>query len=136
MLRSIMAVLSAVLIALTMHYENVFTFGPNAAEYYLESASSSCGIENSDTILREPLSVLFVKGGRVKGVTEEFVKEFLKSKNARDLFEEHVDGIASKYYYSSKISGYKVVNGKKINIHTVETEGGFSIGVPAVFGSY
>lgn len=65
-----------------------------------------------------------------------YVKSFLKDKGCKLMFTENIDGIVIKYYYTPKISVYRSINGKKVNIQTAENKGNFTIGSPMIYGGY
>ena len=138
MLKIIGAYLAAILIALAAYCEQNLLFNEKdgEVEYYLQSAGSGCKIATAEETLCDIKTFFSIKGVCVKGVDGEFVDEFLKRFNAEFVLSESVENADSKYYYSDKIWGYKLVNGKKVNIHTVKNGTGYSIAAPIIFGAY
>lgn len=67
---------------------------------------------------------------------KNYVDNFLKDRDCKILFTETVDGIVLKYYYTPKISGYRSINGKKVNVQTAEKDGKFTLGTPLIYGGY
>lgn len=66
----------------------------------------------------------------------DYVEKFLKENGCELMFSETVDGIVVEYYYTPKISVYRSINGRKVNIQTVKNEGNFTIGSPMIYGGY
>lgn len=138
MLKIIGAYLAAVSIAIAAYCEKNFIFSDRdgSVEYYLYSASSACKIASKDDISCNLSDFFSVKGICVKGVDKEFVNGFIKRFNAVPVSSQNVEGAFSQYYYTDKIWGYKLVNGKKVNIHVVECDYGFIVATPIIFGAY
>lgn len=65
-----------------------------------------------------------------------YVNDFLTEYDCRLVFSEVFDGLVVKYYYTPKISVYRSINGKKVNIQTADRDGGFTIGSPLIYGGY
>ncbi|MBP5373088.1 MAG: hypothetical protein J6Y44_02765 [Clostridia bacterium] len=138
MLKIIGAYLAAILITLAAYCEQnvLFNEKDGDVEYYLQSAGSDCRIATPKEVFGDIKAFFSIKGVCIKGVDGEFVDGFLKRFNAEFVLSESVESADSKYYYSDKIWGYKLVNGKKVNIHVVKNGSGFSIASPIVFGAY
>ncbi len=66
----------------------------------------------------------------------EYVEKFLKENGCELMFSETIDGLIVRYYYTPKISVYRSVNDKKVNIQTVKNEENFTIGSPMIYGGY
>lgn len=66
----------------------------------------------------------------------EYVEKFLKENDCKLMFSETIDGLVVRYYYTPKISVYRSVNGKKVNIQTVKNKESFTIGSPMIYGGY
>ena len=103
-------------------------------EYYLYGSGSDCVIVDENDY--SPAYLAFVKGVCVKNVSERDVLETIRRYEADLVFSERFGSVTNYYYYSNKISGYKLVKGKKINIHAAFDDGVISIGTPLIFGSY
>ena len=56
--------------------------------------------------------------------------------NAKIQLSEKGDFGSAEYYYSSKITNYVIINGKRVNLHVVKNKGGTTIGTPIIFGSF
>ena len=111
--------------------------GFDVKEFYLGKDNSCCVIYNVDEDAESEYKRLFdVCGERAATLDEYDVTELLTMFDARFVFEESTQTTLGRYYYSDKISAYKLVNGKKINLHTVFDGKSYSVGTPIIFGSY
>ncbi|MBP5177012.1 MAG: hypothetical protein ILP02_00330 [Clostridia bacterium] len=102
--------------------------------YYVGSTSSSCRVEYAGEGDIPPKKG--VRGSGVYGVDDAFVKELIKSTQAKKVFSETVEDIVVDYYYSAKIPAYKRVSGKKINLQTARRGDVYTVGSPLIFGGY
>lgn len=89
--------------------------------------------ENYSIGLNDEIS--HVKGSCKSFETLDEATAFITSKNAEKVFEEKGELYDCEYYYSSEISAFVLVEGKKVNIHLSKV-GDIKIGVPFIFGSY
>lgn len=77
-----------------------------------------------------------IRGQSLTTKDKRYIDDFLKRYDCKLLFIEEVEGVVTKYYYSPKISVYKPVNGKKVNVQTAVSEEIFTIGSPLIYGGY
>ena len=66
----------------------------------------------------------------------EEAEKIVRRYHARFLFEENAEGVRSEYYYTPKLRGYKLINGKKVNLHIAYANGRTVAGTPILFGGY
>ena len=111
-----------------------FSDAEGDVEYYLDSASSTCVIASDATL--DFNSSFRIKGSCAKSVSESYIEGKLKSMSAKKVLEERVGNTVSTYYYTNKIWGYKLINGKKVNIHVAICGENAAIGSPMIFGAY
>lgn len=106
--------------------------------FYTYSKSSSTKI----TTLPEHKSQNFIyfkntlKGESVQFFSEEKASALLNELNAVFIFEEGGADFYCKYFYSSKIDDYIVLNGRKVNVHVAYDDGLITVGTPMIFGSF
>ena len=138
MLKAMLAAISTLLVVFAVQFENVFIFNDSGGEieFYLSSAGSDCTIESLSGVERDPIKILSIKGGAVKKIEKKYIDDLLKRTNARHILSERVGNVVSNYYYSNKITGYKSINGKKVNIHVCFDGKSYSVGTPIIFGAY
>lgn len=105
---------------------------------YLGSKSSQCVIKtvSYQEYLRLSTKNTGVCGSSIERADARFVENCIKRLGAEKVFSETVGDTLTEYYYSTKISGYMLVNGKKVNIQTAVTNGNHTIGSPMIFGGY
>lgn len=77
-----------------------------------------------------------IKGQSLTTRDKDYIDDFLKKYDCELLFTEEVEGVVTQYYYSPKISTYKPVNGKRVNVQTATRECFFTIGSPLIYGGY
>lgn len=105
---------------------------------YLNSASSlavAVKIDKCD-LLKCYSSFNNVKGELLKAKSKEVIDSELSRLNAEFVFSEKGEEFETNYYYSDKISGYKTINGKKINIQTAVYSDDYLIATPMIFGGF
>ena len=106
-------------------------------ELYLFSDSSSCEILKVEGDIGKRYKMLTdVYGEAVGGLRKSDVDSIVCDFCAKKVFTENVDGITSEYLYSSAIPFYKLINGKKINLHIVCDGEKYKVGSPVIFGGY
>lgn len=106
--------------------------------FYVGKASSNAEIITVDqsVALATKKSLKNVFGESVKCSDKSKIEGELNRLSAQFVFSEKIDDLVVNYYYSNKISRYKVINGKKINLQTAERNNNFTIGSPLIFGSF
>ena len=77
-----------------------------------------------------------VTGQSLATYDKNYIDDFLQKKECKKVFSEVLDGIEINYYYSSKISGYRSINGKKVNLQTCDDNGLYTIGSPLIYGGF
>ena len=105
---------------------------------YVGTASSQCKIISveKERYERGDYDRTGVTGVSVSNVNADFVKNEIEKLSAELVFTEKTDDVVVKYYYSTKISAYKRVNGKKVNLQTAERADNYTIGSPLIFGGF
>ena len=138
MRKIILALASVALIGMSAHFERVFAFSgaDGAVEYYLYSDGSDCEILSEKQMKDRLFESFSIKGCSIKGVEKDFVEKTLEKTGAVFVLEETVENRVSKYYYSNKIWGYKLINGQKVNLHVVIDNDDLSVGTPIIYGAY
>ncbi|MGN0819464.1 MAG: hypothetical protein ACI4M6_03585 [Christensenellaceae bacterium] len=105
---------------------------------YLNSASSlACSVEVEQRSISKTYSCFKnVSGECLKARSQQVINDELIRLNAKFVFSEKGDDFETNYYYSDKISGYKTINGKKINIQTACRADNYIIATPMIFGGF
>lgn len=139
MFKSILAVFSLMtFMFLQINTSPVFFDAESTVTVYTNSKSSNCSFVfvSSDNYANEFKTIKRVTGECVEGASREYIEKTLVRLNAKKQFEEKVENIKTTYYYSDKIKGYMVVNGKKVNLQTAISDNNNTIATPMIFGSY
>lgn len=113
------------------HTDGTYTF-------YLNQASSNAQIVNVDcknakTTIKNLVNVC---GESVCTTEKGFIEREVERFCAKKVFSETLDGRVAVYYYTESIANYKIINGKKVNLQTVDCGNVFFIGTPLIFGSF
>ena len=99
---------------------------------YLNSNSSLCEETVQDKLLQAGKtgeSFCFLKG-------EIKVEQIFKDFSAEVIMVEQIEEGQSIYAYSKKIPYYKIIDGKKINLHVFVAKDTVKVGTPLIFGSF
>lgn len=104
-----------------------------ATEYYLYKSSSACEITDK---IAFPALRKSVKGEAVTVKSEKEVENALTGLLAIKVFSESGEDFSCDYYFSFRIRGYTIINGRKVNLHVSKTKDGYKIGTPLIFGGY
>ena len=139
-MRKIIAALVALIAAgfIQVNEKPILSGADGNYDLYVGTASSQCKIVPVEKELYErgDYDRTGVTGVSVSNVDADFVKKEIEKLNAKLVFTEHTQGVVIKYYYSTKISAYKRVNGKKVNLQTAERADSYTIGSPLIFGGF
>lgn len=139
MFKSIVAAFSLMtFFILGINSNPVFYDAESTVTVYTDYKSSNCSFVfvSSDDYATEFKKIKKVTGECVEGASIEYINKTLARLNAKKQFSEKVDNIVATYYYSDKIKGYMIVNGKKVNLQTAEGENLNTIATPMIFGSF
>lgn len=111
-----------------------YKYGKQNLIIYYGSNSSNCKERKYDfCALLEPNKT----GERfICAIDEINVEEFFSEFKAEPIFSEEITEGISYYAYSKKIPYYKIVCGKKINLHIFLGKENCVIGTPLIFGSF
>lgn len=77
-----------------------------------------------------------ITGQSLSTQSKQYINDFLLEYDCVFVFEETVDNLVIKYYYTTKISAYRSINGKKINVQTCENNDYYTIGSPLIYGGF
>ncbi len=77
-----------------------------------------------------------ITGQSLATFDKDYINDFLIKYDAIKVFSETVQGIEINYYYTDKISGYRSINGKKVNLQTSDDNGLYTIGSPLIYGGF
>lgn len=81
--------------------------------------------------LNNPLGVAFTYS-----LNDISLDKLISSLGARKVKEEHIGNLYCYYGYSNKIKGGIVIDGNKINIQIVSSNGTLKLASPMIMGSY
>ncbi len=99
---------------------------------YLNSNSSLCEETVQDRLLlagKTGESFCFEKG-------EIEIEQIFDDFRAEIIMVEEIEEGQSIYAYSKKIPCYKIIKGKKINLHVFVAKDTVKVGAPLIFGSF
>lgn len=74
-----------------------------------------------------------VTGQSLQTKNKEYIENFLEVYFCKLVIIEIVEGMTVKYYYSPKISTYRSINGKKVNVQTCFKDDEYTIGSPLIY---
>ncbi len=134
-----LALFTAVILAFSLVGEKSLIFNVEGDyTFYLESSSSNAKIITVDYNSAKEIkkSLKNVCGESVTTTLKEDIEKEIDRLKAELIFSEKVDNIIINYYYSDKISAYKTINGRKINVQTAINDDIITIGSPIIFGSF
>lgn len=97
-------------------------------ETYYNSYSSSCDINNGNTLLQTGKAICVEERVSPESVLNHF--------NAKLCFVEQTSTSINYYAYSNMFSAYKMVKGKRVNLHISVSKNSTKIGTPIIFGSF
>lgn len=139
MSKSILAVFSLMtFMFLQINTSPVFFDAESTVTVYTNSKSSNCCFVfvSSDNYAEEFKSIKKVTGECIEGASREYIEKTLARLGAKKQFEQRIDNIKTTYYYSDKIKGYMLINGKKVNLQTAMSDNLNTIATPMIFGSF
>ena len=139
MFKSILAAFSLIaFMFFQLHTTPIFYDAESTVTVYTNSKSSNCTFVfiSSDNYPEQYKKIKRVTGECVEGATKEYIEKTLTRLNAKKQFSQRIDNIKTTYYYSDKIKGYMLVNGKKVNLQTAISENLNTIATPMIFGSF
>jgi hypothetical protein len=112
--------------------------GEGAHTFYLYGKTNSAKIESMSEQSAD--SFIYLKGNlygeSVIFYNKSNLKSFIKGLNATAVFSEVGEDFNCEYYYSPKIKGSIILNGKKINLHVCYQKDYIVVGTPIVYGSF
>ena len=114
----------------------VFSEGKKV-EYYIGKDGSSCTVISVTAGKEQNYHKYFdLNGEAISGLNRAAVEKIKKDLNAVTVMTETVGIINSEYLYSKKVPCYKLINGKKVNIHIAYDGAEYKVGTPIIFGGY
>lgn len=133
--------LAIILIVFTfdvLAYNNLPLFSGGDGVYTITIGEGSKGVFKSFSTddINEFYLYSRIDGQSLTTENEKFIREFLEKYECVEVFSEVVSGIVVKYYYSPKISVYRSINGRKVNVQTAENGNNYTIGSPLIYGGY
>ena len=127
----------AMFVSVNLQKGSVFPYAGRHEAYLLKNSSACQILSLSGEEANERLFFLFrLKGESVRLDSPEEAEKIVRRYHARFLFEENAEGVRSEYYYTPKLRGYKLINGKKVNLHIAYANGRTVAGTPILFGGY
>ncbi len=139
MFKSVFAVFSLMtFMFFELNASPIFYDAESRVTVYTDSRSSNCSFVfiSSDNYAEQFKKLKRVTGECIEGATKEYIDKTLARLNAKKQFEERIENIKTTYYYSDKIKGYMLVNGKKVNLQTATSGELNTIATPMIFGSF
>ena len=107
----------------------MFSKVDGVSEQYSVKYNSQCQIKGSGINLLKTGEALLIEG-------DFDYSNMLKELNAKVVKTESVNQVYSVYAYSPYINVYKLIDGKKVNVHIAKYDNHTKIGWPLIFGSF
>ncbi|MBR7136165.1 MAG: hypothetical protein IKD14_03470 [Clostridia bacterium] len=138
MVKRICAVIIAACLAVSVAPQSapVFSGGDGIYTVCVGDGSSGCFYTFPTEEIYKFYHFKKVEGQSLFTRDQGFVREFISDFGCVCVYEEWAQGIEIKYYYTPKISAYRLINGQKVNLQTAKTVSGCTIGTPVIFGGF
>lgn len=106
--------------------------------FYVGDDSSCCQIINVEVKNAEKIkrSLDGISGESFKTKKLSDVDKVIEDYDAKLQFSEQIGETTINYYYTDKLSYFKRIKGKKVNLQTARSNEVYTVGTPLIFGSF